>query len=158
MTTPTLLPTNFFGTAVDYLQVKCSRDGDAFVNRGQVSIPSGTTTTTIAGLFPFQSGMTLVTGGTDIVSDALGTSVTVSIGVVYDDNVGNTNNQTLFTNASTAAAAGGPVPITESATNLPYVTTGNGWVVATIGGATTGSTGNIYIQALCDYFNGGKQP
>lgn len=157
MTLPSIVPAGFLGTNKDFLKVKVDRSGAAFVNRGQVSVPSGTTTTTIVGLIPFMAGMTLVTGATDLFCEALGTSVTVSIGVVYDDNVANTNVQTLFTNASTAAAAGGVVPITESATNLPYVTTGNGWVVATIGGATTGSTGTIYIQALLDYFNGGIQ-
>lgn len=157
MTLPTIFPVGFAGTSKDFLKAKVSRDGAAFVNRGQVSVPSGTVVTTIVGLIPFMAGMTLVTGATDLFSEALGASVTVSIGVVYDDNVANTNNQTLFTNASTAAAAGGVVPITESATNLPYITTGNGWVVATINGATTGTTGTIYIQALLDYFNGGVQ-
>jgi len=157
MTLPTNVPTGFAGTSKDFLKAKVDRSGAAFVNRGQISVPSGTVVTTTFGLIPFQAGMTLVTGATDMFSEALGTSVTVSLGVVYDDNVANTNNQTLFVSASTAAAAGGPVPLVESATNLPYVTTGNGWIVATINGATTGSTGILYIQALCDYFNGGVQ-
>lgn len=157
MTLPSIVPTGFAGTSKDFLKVKVDRAGTAFVNRGQVSVPSGTVVTTIVGLIPFQAGMTLVTGATDLFVEALGTSVTLSLGVVYDDNVTNTNNQTLWVNASTVAAAGGVVPIVESATNIPYVTTGNGWIVATINGATTGSTGSVYIQALLDYFNGGIQ-
>jgi len=157
MTTPTFLPPGFLGNYRDYLKVKVTKDGAAFVNRGQVSIPAATAVATIAGIVPFNAGMTLVTGATDIVVDALGTGVTLSIGVVYDDNVANTNLPNLFVNASTVAAAGGPVPITESAANLPYVTTGNGWIAATINGAATGTTGNINMQALLDYFSGGIQ-
>lgn len=157
MTTPTILPVGFAGNSTDFLKTKCSRDGDAFVNVGIASVPSGTTTTTIVGLVPFNAGARLITGATDAAADALGTSVTVNLGVVYDDNVGNTNNQTLFASGLTGAAAGGALPLAETTTNIPYITTGNGWVVATIGGATTGNTGNIAIQATLDYFTGGIQ-
>lgn len=157
MTLPSAVPTGFANTSKDFLKTKVDRSGAAFVNRGQISVPSGTVVTTTFGLVPFNAGATIVTGATDLFCEALGTSVTISIGVIYNDNVSFANNQTLFTNASTAAAAGGVVPITESATNLPYVTLGDGWIVATINGATTASTGTVYIQALMDYFNGGLQ-
>lgn len=157
MTLPSIVPTGFAATSKDFLKVKVDRSGSAFVNRGVVTVPSGTVVSTIIGLIPFQAGMTLVTGATDIFAAALGASVTGSIGVVYDDNVSFTNNQTLFVNGSSVFAAGGVVPIVESATNLPYVTLGNGWVVLTTAGATTTSAGDVNIQALCDYFNGGVQ-
>lgn len=151
MTTPSIVPAPFQGTSTDYLKTKVERDGSVRCQAETVSVPTGTTTATIVGIVPFNAGFRILPDGCSFASDALNTGVTLSIGVVYDDNVGNTNNQTLFTNASTASAAGGAILVTNSATNVPYVTTGNGWVVATIGGATTGTTGNIYGQVVGCY-------
>lgn len=151
MTTPSIIPASFQGNATDYLKTKVERDGSARLQAQTTSVPTGTTTTTIVGLIPFNAGCRILPDGISAAVDALGTSVTMSLGVVYDDNVGNTNNATLFTSASTAAAAGGTLAVVNSATNIPYVTTGNGWLVATIGGATTGTTGNVYIQIAAAY-------
>lgn len=155
MTTPSIVPTKWNGTVTDYLKTKVDRSGDLRPQRTTVSVPSGTTTTTIVGLVPFNAGEQIT--GFRLYCDALGTSVTVSIGVVYDDNVGNTNNQTLFASGLTAAAAGGELVMAASATNVVYVTTGAGWLVATIGGATTGSTGNIQ-GTVFGYYDGTATP
>lgn len=151
MTTPSIVPTQFQANSTDYLHTKVDRQGVVRLQRTAVSVPSGTTTTTIVGLAPFNAGECFVVDGMNIAIGALGTSVTVDIGVIYDDNTNNTNNQTLFVSASTTAAAGGNIAITGTATNLAYVTTANGWLVATIGGATTGTTGSITAQVVQAY-------
>lgn len=153
MTSPSIVPTTYQNNATDYLNTKVDKGGRAFFQDEQVSVPSGTTTTTIVGLIPFNAGCKIGVTSSSFFCAALSTSVTLDIGVIYSDNVANTNNQTLFVSASTAAAAGGAIPLVPTATNVPYITTGDGWIVATIGGATTGTTGIIYIQALLDYFS-----
>lgn len=151
MTLPTIVPTQFAGTSKDFLKTKFQADGTSFVVQDAVSIPTGTVTTTIVGMVPFNANCRLDVGGTKLFSAALNTSVTLSIGVVYDDNTNNTNNATLYASALTAAAAGGELVITPSAANLNYITTANGWFVLTVGGATTGTTGSVTFQMLLDY-------
>lgn len=151
MTTPSIIPTIYQGTTKDYLHTKVDRQGVVRCQSTSVSVPTGTTTTTIVGLAPFNAGDRILVDGSAVACGALGTSVTVDLGVVYDDNVTFTNNQTLFASGLTAAAAGGVLVITNSVTNIPYVTLGNGWVVATIGGATTGTTNSIFAQIASCY-------
>lgn len=151
MTLPTIVPLEYAATATDFLKVKSDRSGAARVYSESVSVPTGTTTTTIVGLIPFNKGLRIDEKSIGAFSGALGTSVTVSIGVVYNDNVANTNNATLYASALTAAAAGGELVMVASAANLGYVTTGDGWVVATIGGATTGTTNPLTIQCVGSY-------
>lgn len=155
MTLPTIVPVEYSGTASgitnDFLKVKCDRSGAARVFSVATSVPSGTVVTTIVGLVPFNKGLRIDVGSLKNFSAALGTSVTVSIGVVYNDNTNNTNNATLYTSASTAAAAGGELVVAASAANVNYVTTADGWLVATIGGATTGTTNNISSQFVGSY-------
>lgn len=151
MTLPTIFPAEYQGTINDFLQAKADRSGAARIYSDSVSVPTGTVTTTIVGLFPFNRGLRLNPNALDVISAALGTSVTGSLGVVYNDTVNNTSNQTLFTNASTSPAAGGSLAITQSATTLGYVTTGDGWLAFTVGGATTGSTGAVTVNAIGSY-------
>lgn len=151
MTLPTIVPVEYDGSTNDFLKTKSDRSGAARVYSEAVSVPSGTTTTTIVGLIPFNKGFRVDEKSIGAFSGALGTSVTVSLGVVYNDNTNNTNNATLYASALTAAAAGGELVPVASAANLGYVTTADGWVVATIGGATTGSTGAINIQCVGSY-------
>lgn len=151
MTTPTILPTQYTGTYKDFLHTKVDKQGVVRCQSTQVSVPTGTTTTTIVGLAPFNAGDRLLVDGSAFACDALGSGVTISLGVVYDDNVNNTNNATLFASALTAAAAGGALAVTNSTANIPYVTTGNGWIAATIGGATTGTTNSIFSQVVTCY-------
>lgn len=156
MTTPAIVPVGFSGNSTDYLRAKVDRSGSAFTNRGAVTVPVGTVATTIVGLVPFQRGMNLQLPN-NVVVGALGAGVTMSIGVIYDDNVANTNNQTLWASASTAAAAGGSIALIDSAVTKQFVTTGDGWIAATIGGATTGTANDVTVQFLLDYFTGGIQ-
>jgi hypothetical protein len=149
MTTPSIVPTKWNGTSTDFLKTKVDRSGASRAQRTTVSVPSGTTVNTIVGLVPFNKGEQIT--GFRLYCDALGTSVTANVGVVYDDNTNNTNNQTLFLSGSTNPAAGGELTFTTSAANSVYVTTDSGWLVATITGATTGSTGNIQGTVFAVY-------
>lgn len=151
MTLPTIVPVEYDGSTNDFLKTKSDKSGAARTYGVSVSVPSGTTTTTIVGLIPFNKGLRIDEKSIGAFSGALGTSVTVSIGVVYNDNTNNTNNATLYASALTAAAAGGELVMVASAANLSYVTTADGWLVATIGGATTGSTGAITLQCVGSY-------
>lgn len=157
MTLPTIVPAGFAGDYTDFLKVKLQRDGSAFVNAGVVSIPSGTVVTTIVGLVPFTANAKISVTGLSLFAAALGASVTASIGVVYQSASEGTDVPTLFVSGSTTVAAGGAIAFTPTATNVPYVTTGNGWIAVTLAGATTGSTGSINVQALISYFSGGIQ-
>lgn len=141
MTTPSIIPVGYAGTSLDYLKTKVERDGSQRASFGAVSVPSGTTTTTIIGLIPFNANFRL----TDfyIFVAALGTSVTVDIGYVYDDNVTFTNKSNAFISASTTAAAGGALTAPTTVDAATWTATANGWLVAVIGGATTGTTNNI---------------
>lgn len=151
MTTPNIVPVEYDATFRDYLKIKSDRSGAGREYGVQVSVPTGTVTTTIVGLIPFSKGFRINEKSIGAFSAALGTGVTAGLGVIYDDNVANTNNQTLYASALTAPAAGGELVAVASAANLSYVTTGNGWVVATIGGATTGTTGVLTIQLIGSY-------
>ena len=142
MTLPTIVPLKWTGATTDFLKTKVDRQGVERAQRTTVSVPSGTTTTTLVGLVPFNANFAIT--GFKLWCQALGTGVTASLGVVYNDNINNTNNATLYLSASTAAAAGGELAFTASDTNVDYVTTADGWIVVTIGGATTGSTNSIH--------------
>lgn len=146
MTTPSIVPVNRSGTYRDYLQTKVDRSGAARIEAVSVSVPSGTTTTTIVGLAPFNKGFRLDVGSTQLAVAALGSSVTLDIGYVYDDNVTYTNDQDAFATGLTVAAAGGLVVFDEVVGLRDFVAQANGWLVAVIQGATTGNTGNIFGQ------------
>lgn len=152
MTTPSILPVGYQGTSADFLHTKVDRSGDIRASYGVVSVPSGTTTTTIIGLFPFNTGCRI--DGIYTFCAALGTSVTMDLGYVYDDNTNNTNKSNAFLAASTTAAAGGV--LSENTVDVAtWTSTANGWIVAVIGGATTGSTGNISVRVGLVYDVGG---
>lgn len=157
MTLPALFQLGYTGTTADYRHLKSDRSGAVRLVTGQVSVPSGTATTTIAGLAPFEWGAKLAYGSA-LVVDALGTSVTLNFGYIFDDNTNNTNNLTAFVSGSTTAAAGGLIvpnvaagTVFRAAPANSSATSGNGWFAAQIGGATTGSAGNISYSLLIAY-------
>ena len=152
MTTPSIVPVGYDGTTKDYLKTKVDHSGADRSAFGAVSVPTGTVVTTIVGLVPFNKGVRL--SGLYTYFAALGTSVTADIGYIYDDNTNNTNKQTAFVAASTTAAAGGNVTST-ALDPCTWTATADGWIVATIGGATTGSTGNISYRIGLVYDVGG---
>jgi hypothetical protein len=146
MTTPTIVPPKFQGTAADYLNVKCSRDGQANIYVQQVSVPTGTPAATIIGLVPFNRGMRISPRASSVENDALGAG-SVALGFVYDDNVTYTNNQTAFLAATGVTTAG----VLQPTTGATFVAAANGWVTATTSAATTSATGNLTASFVISY-------
>lgn len=146
MALPTIVPTGFQGDYTDFFQTKVERDGSVRRSSGAVSIPAATAAATIIGLVPFNAGYSLAgLGGYNFYVADLdsGTTVTVSIGVAYQNTDQGTDALTLVTSASTAAQAGGYIAPTAQATWQDYVTTGNGWLVASITAGPTTTTGSL---------------
>jgi len=158
MTVPNIVNTNYLADSSAYRAAKVDRSGSVRKEYFTVSIPSGTTVGQIIGLVPFQTGATF-DYGSDIFVDALGASVTVSLGYIYDDNVTFTNAPAGFlalTAANTTDLKLTPNVDAGLAWKAidSFVGTGalaNGWIVAVIGGATTGTTASIYGHAKVVY-------
>lgn len=153
MTTPNIANTRYTNDTSAYRNAKVDRSGAERGEAFTVSVPSGSTVGTIVGLVPFQTGAKF-NYGSSIFANALGTSVTVSLGYVYEDNVTFTNAPAGFL-ALTAANTAGTKLVPNVAAGVAWkaidslVGTGalaNGWIVAVIGGATTGTTADIYGQ------------
>lgn len=158
MTAPALYPTSFgvntstAGAAPGpFLKTPVLRDGGSFTIETSVIIPTGTTTGTLAGLVPFESGARL-NYSTRVYTPDLdtGSSVTASIGYIYDDSTNNTNNLTAFVTASTLTQAGGFITMSEQ-TGFQYVTVGNGWIVLQILGGTTTTSGTVQAEINLSY-------
>lgn len=149
LTLPSIAPVGYALDYTDFLKAKYEASGDERLITGGVSVPSGTVTTTIVGLFPFKRGFKLDYGST-ILCAALGTSVTLNWGWQYYDSVTGSSNTAGYVSGSTAAAAGGVITpnVTAGAT---FDALGDGWIVAVIGGATTGSTGIITFNCAFAY-------
>lgn len=155
MTLPSIVPTGFAATSSDFAKAKADRSGAVRCLPFNVSVPSATASATIVGLVPVRKGARLVIGSTKIETDDLdaSTNVTVSLGIVYDDNTNNTNNQTLFVVSATTAQAGGIFTLLNTYTVSSYAATGDGWVCATIGGGATSLLGTIHGQVGLSYDN-----
>lgn len=154
MALPTIVPTGFAGDYTDFFKVKADRSGAVRRTSGSVSIPGSTAQATLIGLFPFTSGMSFggLSGNNFYVADLdSGTTVTISIGVAYQNTTEGTDSLTLVTSASTAAQAGGYISPTAQATWQDYVTTGNGWVVASITAGPTTTTGSLTFNVPFAY-------
>ena len=144
MTTPSIVPTRYLGTDADYYQAPCQRGGSVQHVHETVSVPSGTTATTVVGLIPFRKGASFHAPNF-YCGDFGGGSTTVSIGVIYDDNSTYTNDVDLFASASTAPQSGGYVTLDEPEW-LDYVTDADGWLAATINTADADATQNIIVN------------
>lgn len=154
MALPTIFPTGFQGDYTDFFQTKVERDGAVRRSSGSVSIPSATAAATIIGLYPFNAGMSFAgLGGYNFYVADLdsGTTVTISIGVAYQNVTEGTDALTLITSASTAAQASGYIVPSAVTTWQDYVTTGNGWVVASITAGPTTTTGSLTFNVPFAY-------
>lgn len=146
MALPTIVPTGFSGDYKDFLKTKSDRSGAVRRSSGAVSVPGTTAQAVLIGLFPFNAGMSFAgLGGYNVYVADLdsGTTVTLSVGVAYQNTTEGTDALTLVTSASTAAQAGGYIAPSAQATWQDYVTTGNGWVVVSVTAGPTTTTGSI---------------
>lgn len=153
MTIPSILPVGYAGTTADFLKTKVDREGSVRASYGVVSVPTGTVTTTIVGLIPFNANTRLV--DFYVYFAALGAGVTADIGYVYSDNTNNTNKSNAFIAASTTSAAGGALGGANTVDAATWTATADGWFCVVIGGATTGTTGNISYDVSTVYDVGG---
>lgn len=152
MTTPTVLPTKFAGTSLDYLKARQVPEGVVQAELVSVSIPSSTASGTVVGLVPFRKGFSLLQGATQLYTADLDTStaVTFDIGYVYDDNTRYTNDADAFASALTTPQAGGLITFDEFA-GLNWVAEADGWIAITTGGGSTTTTGSVTGQIVGIY-------
>lgn len=154
MALPTIVPTGFQGDYTDFFQTKVDRDGCVRRASGAVTIPATTAAATIIGLVPFNAGFSVagLSGFDFYVADLdTATTVTISIGFAYQNSSEGTDVLTLITSASTAAQAGGYIAPTAQATWQDYVTTGNGWLVASITAGPTTTAGALTFNVPFAY-------
>ena len=151
MTLPTIVPTQYAGTTLDFLKVKEDRSGAARTYAGSVSVPSGTAFTTIVGLVPFNKGARFSINSNSIACGNFGAaSTTVDIGYVYSDNVTYTNDVDAWASAATAPQSGGFVTVDEVA-GISFVAAADGWIVATINTADADATAAITFNFTGSY-------
>lgn len=152
MTSPTIVPVEYANTATDFLKVKLERSGSVRLYDGQISIPATAAALSTVGLVPFNKGAQFHIDNTSVYLDDLdtGTTVTVSVGYIYDDNTNNTNNLTAWTNTSTIGQTAGFVPVNQP-NGLTFRATANGWVVLQLLTGPTTTTGNVTYQIAGAY-------
>lgn len=147
MTTPTLYPTEFQGTDLDYLNApQVDRSGAMRLYTNTISIPDTTSSGTIIGLMPFNKGARLGYGSVVAFGDFdTASNVTANVGWVYDDNdtVTNVNDVDGFIAASTAPQAGGLAEFSAVA-GVNFEATANGWVMCQFTADTTTAASVTY--------------
>lgn len=143
MTTPSIVPSQYQGTDLDYNKTRGNPDGAVTQVIGTVSVPSGTAATTVIGLVPFNAGASFVINDKSVYCGNFGAaSTTVDLGIIYDDNVTYTNDVDAFASAATAPQSGGYVTLDEH-TGFILRTQGNGWLAVTINTADADATADI---------------
>ena len=146
---PNYAPVGYLLDYTDFLKTKVDRAGLGCLQTGTVSVPAGATVGQIIGLFPFNKGFKLAYGSSFIFG-AFGTSVTLALGWYYNDTTLGTSNTAGYLAASTTAAAGGVVvPNVLAGYTLNAVA--DGWVVAVVGGATTGNAAAVTFNCVFNY-------
>lgn len=147
---PSIVPTGYAAGPTDFLKAKIDRSGAVRQQYTTVTVPSGTTTTTVVGLVPFRKGFSLCHGGTQLYVANIGDgSSTLDIGYTYEDSA-NTSDPDAFASAITSSQAGGLITLDEFA-GLTWSAVGDGWITVTIGGSTTDASGAIQGQVASTY-------
>jgi hypothetical protein len=143
MTLPTVFPTQYQGTATDFLKVKVDKSGAARTYAGTVTIASGAAATTIVGLVAFNKGARFTIGDKSVYCSNFGAATTtVDLGYIYNDNVTYTNNVDAWASAATAPQAGGFITVDEPE-GVSFVAEADGWVAITINTAAADANGTI---------------
>ena len=143
---PTVYPAGFNGTYTDFNKAKIDRSGAVRLYSGQVAIPTGTTSGTKIGIVPVRKGAKVLVRGSSLWSDALGTSVTCSVGITYNPSSTQTEAPAQYVSAGTTTpAAGGEIALDQVEGGTYYVVLDDGWLSVTTGGATTTGS-SVYIN------------
>lgn len=148
---PSIVPTKYQGTYVDFNNVKVDRDGCNRTQYTEVTIPASTVITTVVGLVPFVKGARFCQGSSQLYIADLDTStnVTFDIGYTYEDSA-NTSDDNAFASALTTAQTGGLITFDEFA-GLDFVAAGNGWITLTVTGGSTTTAGAVKGQCVLCY-------
>lgn len=151
MTLPTIVDSNYTGTAADFLKVKADKSGATRIYCGVVSVPSGTAADAYVGLIPFNAGARFHLDDKSIYAGNFGAATTtLNIGYIYDDNTTYTNDVDAWASLSTAPQSGGFVTVDEIE-GLTFVAAANGWVVAQLKTADADATANLTFQITGAY-------
>ncbi len=146
MTTPTILPSIYAGTAADYRVAKADKAGGPRLQYTTVTVPVSTATSTVIGLIPFQKGARLSYGGTQLYVENIGdSSLTLDVGYHYATGSSETDDPDAFASALTTGQAGGFITFDE-ATGLSWVAADDGWITVKTGGSITDNAGVIKGQ------------
>jgi len=151
MTLPTIVSTKYNNDSSAFRLCKAQREGQETMEYFTVSVPTGTVITSTVGLVPFRAGARFNYNSV-IRNGALGGTATATLGYIYDDNINNTNNQTAFITTPVAVStAGATLSGSNVDAGMGWKATGDGWIVVTIQGTTTGTTNPISGQITMTY-------
>ncbi len=151
MTLPTVYPTQYQGTAKDFLKVKGDRSGAARIVAGSVTVPNGTAANAYVGLVPFNKGARFVIGDNSIYAGNFGAgTTTLNVGYIYNDNVTYTNDVDAWVSLSAAPQSGGFVTVDEI-DGLSFVAQADGWVAAQLIAAAADADAAITFQLIESY-------
>jgi len=151
MTLPTIVPTKYTGTSADFRLCKAQREGQETMEYVLVNVPTGTVVGTNIGLVPFRAGARFNYNSV-VRNSALGGTTTATLGYIYDDNINNTNAPTAFIATPVAVStAGANIGGANVDAGMGWKATGDGWIVVTTAGTTTGTTGTISGQITITY-------
>lgn len=151
MTLPTIVDTNYAGTAADFRKTKCDRSGAARIYSGVVSVPSGTAANAYVGLIPFNKGFRAHIDDKSIYAGNFGAgSTTLNVGYIYNDNVTYTNDVDAWASLSAAAQSGGFITVDEI-DGLSWVAAADGWIAVQLIAADADATANITFQITGAY-------
>lgn len=141
MAYPSIYPTQYQGTAKDFLKVKQDKSGTVREYRGAVSVTSAATTDSFVGLVPFVKGASFVIGDKSVyVGDIGTTATTVNLGYLYETSTA--SDADAWVSLSTASGAGGFLTVDENA-GLGFVAADNGWITVQIVAAAPNATADI---------------
>lgn len=151
MTLPTIVDTQYDGTATDFLKVKSDRSGAAREYVGVVSVPSGTAANAYVGLIPFNKGARFHIDDKSVYCGNFGAgTTTVNLGYIYNDNTTYTNDVDAWASLSTAAQSGGWITVDEIE-GMSFVAAADGWVTVQLIAADADATANIVFQITGAY-------
>lgn len=146
MTTPSIL--SDVAAARD---ARVDRSGAVRSQKATAVVPASTPQDAIIGLIRFEAGFSLQHLALACADLDSSTNVTLDVGYVYDDGVG--DSLAAFVAASTIPQAGGSVVWPVAAGLLVgtgFVATKGGYITAQVNAATT-TEGNIVANALFSY-------
>lgn len=158
LTLPTIVPTGYAGDYTDFFRTKVDKSGAVRTIDGSVSIPSGTASGTLVGIFPFNKGFSA--HGLRVYCTPLdtGTSQLVDIGWTYYDSATGTSVPGGFVSASTAAQSGGAnINFTgaSSVSGMLFNALGDGWMTLRVAAQSTLVTGTVTYNIAIYYDTSG---